>query len=162
MGIIYLLSGPVNSGKTTRLMDWIVQQQKAGRAIGGVVEPVIDNRRWVRDIYSRETRPLEVVQPLESEQILPAGQYLFRGDVLDWARQKILEAYDLGPDWLVIDEVGQLELAGLGLEPEIALIIARAKDQSKTKLLIVVRDFLLPLFYEHYGLNPEHIEQLSL
>ena len=58
-------------------------------------------------------------------------------------------------EWVVVDEVGPLEIrGGGGFEPAVSELITDYKAGSrKGKLLLVVRDTVLKEMQEHYGLE---------
>jgi len=64
----------------------------------------------------------------------------------------LLNAIKKDLDWLVIDEIGPLELEGSGLEPAISEIL-KDRDSFNGEILCVVRDSIMERFLEHYKLH---------
>ena len=64
----------------------------------------------------------------------------------------MLNSLDTNLDWLLIDEIGPLELNGSGLEPAITQVFA-AHQKFNGNILCVVRDSILEKFIEHYKLE---------
>ena len=56
MNKIFLLSGSIHTGKTTRLTEWI----KNKKDVDGILQPVIDGKRHIKHISSGEIQLLEV------------------------------------------------------------------------------------------------------
>ncbi len=158
MSKIFLLSGPIHTGKTTRLTEWI----KNKNDIDGILQPVIDGKRHIKHISSGEILLLEIPFDFHEKNILIIGNYKFNNDVFTWARKELLLAYNKNPEWLIIDEVGKLEMEGKGLEPAIGKIINDLNDHKNLNLVFVVRDHLVPDFLTKYGLNKNEIQNLEL
>lgn len=58
------------------------------------------------------------------------------------------------PDWVIVDEVGKLEIEQhTGIEPALSQIIDLYKVNAKGSLLLVIRDYLLEQAIAHYKLN---------
>jgi nucleoside-triphosphatase len=144
---IYYYTGPVHTGKTTRIAEWASRNNCTG-----ILSPIINGKRHLREIKSGELKLLESDSNINSISI---GRYNFKKEVFEWGRQKLLAEYESEPEWLVIDEYGKLELRGEGLEPVISTIINHWKINKKNNLLIVVRDYLVNDFIKKFdrGIN---------
>ena len=78
------------------------------------------------------------------------------------ARQLLLEDSRQDFDWVIVDEIGKLELKGEGLEPAAAEVIEYYKTgRAKGRLLLVVRDELVEQAVKHYGLVEYRIIRLE-
>ena len=75
------------------------------------------------------------------ENVLGIGKYIFSLAGFDRAKNIIRNATKRKNGWLIIDEVGPLELKGEGFEEEIKELL-NSKDDS-LKVIIVVRESLL-------------------
>lgn len=149
---IQILSGPIRTGKTTRLMKWAANKKN----VDGIFQPVVDSKRFIYHISSRTLKPLETDLEINSIKI---GKYFFSKETFQWAQNQIIHSLSTNIDWLIIDEIGPLELQGAGLEPTINKIINEAEN-LKANILCVVRDNLLAEFLSHYGLE-NRIENFS-
>jgi len=158
MNRIFLLSGPIHTGKTTRLSEWI----KNKNDIDGTLQPIIGGKRHIKNISSGEIRLLESPPDSHEKNILIIGDYKFNNDVFTWARKELLLAYNKNPEWLIIDEVGKLEIFGKGLEPAVSEILKDFNAHKNINLVFVVRDYLVPDFLIKYGLNKNEIQNLEL
>ncbi len=158
MSKFFLLSGPIHTGKTTRLSEWIKNEDD----VDGILQPVIDGTRYIRHISSGETRLLELTADTNEKNILKIGNYKFNNEVFIWARSKLFSAFSKNPQWLIIDEVGKLEMDGKGLEPSIKKIFLKLNDFSDMNLVFVVRDYLVSDFLKKYSLNKKDICNLDI
>ena len=85
-------------------------------------------------------------------ELVTIGKYKFRKSVFDWAQNILIDCIDKKLDWIIIDEIGPLELEGKGLEPGISNIF-KLVDNLNGNILCVVRDSILEEFIEHYNLQ---------
>lgn len=145
---IYIYSGPTKSGKTTHLMQWAASQKN----IDGIFQPVIDGKRFLYHISSRTLRALETD---DNENSITIGNYKFSIDSFKWAGNLILKAVKDELDWLIIDEIGPLELEGKGLEPVISKVFEIRKNY-KFRIICVIREKLLDQFLTHYQLESSY------
>ena len=111
---IFLITGEVNSGKSTYLYD--IFQQYKDRSPSGIIAPgVFDNGVKtgydVIDLATGERKRLAVSSPPE-EAYFKVGRYYFLKKSFEFAKEALTA---LKPDGIVfIDEIGPLELAGEG------------------------------------------------
>lgn len=137
---IVVFSAPIQSGKTTALQAWC--QCKA--SIDGVLMPDVAGGRQFYHIASDLYIPVEVANPKTFEgSIISVGKYHFSASAFTSANAILMNAWKQQPHWLVIDEIGKLELNGEGLFPSFSGILPSYHQcPSSTNLLIVVRDSL--------------------
>lgn len=147
---IYIYSGPVHSGKTTRLIEWAEQQNN----IDGILAPMQQGKRCLKRIAGNEIRLLEVdVSRTNPMEIYTIGKFSFSKSVFQWAAVTLQEAIKQPLNWLVIDEIGFLELDGLGLEPAVKIALESNRSIRPKNILIVVREKLVGKIITHYGLQ---------
>ena len=146
---VILFSGPIHSGKTTRLQKFI-----SDKNCDGIIAPVKDGKRYIQRIKTNEIRLLDT----ESEDSIQIGKHKFSKEILDWAKVQIQESLKNKIDYLVIDEIGKLELRDEGYEPIVSEAINHFKAQSDFNLVVVVRDSLANEVFKKYGLNNFEIE----
>ena len=152
---ITIYTGPVNSGKTTRLKNWLETQEECG----GILMPVLNGKKYLYSIESGETREIELHE--SEEDLLQVGRFTFSGNAFAWARKKIRAAVKQGKKLIVIDEIGPLELAGQGFEPEIRRLIKEVRKKTDLKLILVIRESLMNRVAEHYRLETGEYSQAS-
>lgn len=130
---LIIISGPVGAGKTTVLNKWT-----EGRNVKGILTPVVEGKRMFQNIVGEELFPMEATA---GEENLSIGKYLFSVKQFQKAISILtaaLEANDT--EWIIIDEIGPLELEGKGFSETLIRIL---QSDRKIKLLLVIRAGLL-------------------
>ncbi len=153
--MIAVLTGPIQTGKTTALRRAFADAR--GLRAHGVLQPVIDERRHILSLASGEVRLLEA-EP--REDVVQVGRFAFSAATLTWARACIDDAVD-AETWLVIDEIGPLELRGEGLAASVVSSVERAQQQGGPRLLLVVRQRLLDRVIRHFELDEATVVRLG-
>ncbi len=148
MSKINILTGKIRTGKTTRLMRWAASQKN----IDGIFQPVIDEKRFVYHIGSRT---LKLLETSENSNITSIGKYNFSNDTFEWTQKVLLDCISKKLNWIIIDEVGPLELQGKGLEPALSKLLLE-REGIQAQILCVVRESILEKFIEHYGLQNDY------
>ena len=137
---VLILSGPVHSGKTTYLQAWLNVNQALG-----ILSPKIDGTRYFEEIGSGETFPMEAIS--EQEPSFEVGRYRFSLEAFLKAENSLIEAFDK-EGWLVIDEIGPLELKDKGF----SAVLRRALQIPTKKILLVVREELVDEVVKKFGI----------
>jgi len=132
-----ILTGDIQTGKTTWLQKWTGTKEK----IVGILSPVINGKRNFYDIEQKIFLPMDAA--VDEQEVLTIGKYLFSGKAFDTVSNQLLSC-SAKTDWeyLVIDEIGPLELIhkkGL-YEPLVTLI---RNTQRNCTIIIVVRTQML-------------------
>ena len=148
---IYILTGPKNSGKSTRLLNWVQQQIN----VIGIVCPREKGKRELYSIHSRSYREFEVEH--ESKPVVKIGKFKFLQESFDWAEQELLKSIEINPHWVVIDEIGPLELQGKGFT-NVTKKLFSSPELKETKLMLVVRDSLVDEVIQYFKFEKENIE----
>jgi nucleoside-triphosphatase THEP1 len=143
---IYLLTGPKNSGKSTRLLQWVEKQ----KSIIGIICPRENGKRELFSIYSNTFKEYEVDD--EKRPVFKIGKYKFLKDSFDWAENELLKAWESKPQWLVIDEIGPLELQGDGFDKIVKQLLFDS-NLPQSNLLIVVREDMIREVISNYNLD---------
>jgi nucleoside-triphosphatase THEP1 len=153
---IALLTGPVGIGKTTvaeRVAGLAVRQ---GLVCGGLLTPAMVNACgqkvgiWGVDLASGERR---ILARTDRERGGPSiGPYSFDAEALEWGLDSLVAALDPAKspasDWVIVDEIGKLELwRGIGLAP----ILPRLAAGGAQRALVLVRESLLAELQGHLG-----------
>jgi len=137
---LFLVTGPIQTGKTTRLRRWCDAQRAGGTAssragVDGILAPVVNGHRHLFHIGSGAIRDLEDL-PVGAPAVT-VRRFTFNESVFAWARECLLKAAraavsqvetgsGAGPQepgsrgavtvpWIVVDEAGPFELSGGGL-----------------------------------------------
>ena len=149
---LIILSGPVQTGKSAALMNWI-----NGKSVCGFITPTISGKKMMFDISIGETSPFE----LTTSEInsIPIGKYHLAKSAFDKAKKILTQSMASPKNWIVIDEVGKLELINEGHHSLITELLA----SWEYNILLVVRTSILTEVILKYGLkNPVIIEKESL
>jgi nucleoside-triphosphatase THEP1 len=129
---IYILTGPIQSGKTTSLVNW-----SAGRNdVAGILTPVINGKRVFMNANSDEQFQMEASE--EESEVLKVGRFVFSGSGFRRAIQVIRDSLHT-EGWLVIDEIGPMELRGEGFSG----VLREVLEERNGKTLLVVREGLV-------------------
>lgn len=147
---IYILSGAVQTGKTTKLMQWAFHQKN----IDGIFQPVVDDKRCIYHIGSRTLKLLEA-DNVSNENIITIGKYKFLKSTFEWSQSILIDCLNKNLDWIIIDEIGPLELEGNGLEPAISKILIENVNNN-VNILCVVRNSILEKYIDHYQLKDKY------
>jgi len=137
---IILFSRPIHSGKTTALQQWCDQQEN----VHGILMPDINGSRKILDIKTKEIFDIQCTDPENNnEPLTPVGKFHFYTAAFEKANRILINALQLDPAWLIIDEAGKLELDGRGFYNALEKIVPLYNDtKQEGKLVITVRDFL--------------------
>lgn len=159
---LFVFTAPVNSGKTTALMEWVKDKEN----VGGILAPDIDGLRRLYTLRDRVQHPYQLTDEAAAaaapDEMVTICKFNFAAPAFALARQRLLEDSRRGCDWLVIDEIGKLELKGEGLEPAAGEAIRRFQSgEAPGKLLLVVRDELVDKVAEYYGLKEYELFRLG-
>lgn len=141
---VFILSGPVHTGKTSSLLRWSQGRDE----VYGILSPVAEGKRIFRNVHTGEQFTMEAM-PGETG-ILTIGRYVFSQKAFDRAAQVVREAMHR-PGWLVIDEIGPLELDQKGFYT----VLKEVLEQPHTgqTILLVVREGLVERVKEVFGLS---------
>jgi nucleoside-triphosphatase THEP1 len=148
MNKFYFYTGEVHTGKTTDLLRWTADKKN----VDGIFQPVVESKRFIYHLGSRALKRLETDSIVNVTTI---GNYKFDNDTFEWAQKILLDSVKKQLDWLIIDEIGPLELAGKGLEPAVSEIIKNRKN-FYGKILCVVRDSIFTEVIRFYKLENDY------
>jgi nucleoside-triphosphatase THEP1 len=132
---IFILSGPIQSGKTTTLINWV----KGRSDVSGILTPVINGKRFFMDAGSREIFAMEAEQG--ESNVLRVGKYIFSASAFERANRILDQASKQKEGLVIIDEVGPLELKGEGFSDMLKKILNGGNE--KLKIILVIRESLV-------------------
>jgi nucleoside-triphosphatase THEP1 len=138
--MILVLTGPVHSGKTSLLKKLVKKLKRQGVRVDGFLSlAVLEGREILGyDLFDlRSEKKVPFIRRKGQRSWQRIGAYFFIPEVLEKARQKVLESGD--EDFLVIDEVGPLEIQGRGIWPA----LSEALKKASLSCLLVVRNSIL-------------------
>jgi nucleoside-triphosphatase THEP1 len=87
------------------------------------------------------------------DNLVRIGKFVFLESTFNWGREQLQLSINNPSKYLVIDEIGPLELSGQGLEPVVTEIIQNREQFVKKNLILVVRENLLDQVISHYNLE---------
>ena len=139
--MIFILTAPIQSGKTTSLISWSANRND----VHGILTPVVGSKRVFMDAKTKEQFPMEATG---EEETLVVGRFVFSKAGFDKAIQIIREAINK-EGWLIIDEIGPLELRGEGFCNVLKDVLAVRKE----KMILVVREGMTEQVKEYFGID---------
>jgi nucleoside-triphosphatase THEP1 len=143
--MILILTGPTQSRKTTTLRKWC-----EGRTdCGGVLSPDIDGLRVLYNIKTKATIPWQHHTPVEGDSIVGRFSFDPNGFVTGYSW---LNEHMADPEirYIVLDEVGKLELEGKGWDTWLRSAFPLPEDKT---LVLVIRRSLLDEIINRYQLE---------
>lgn len=145
---ICILTGPVRSGKTSRLRQWLA----SGPSAAGFLTPDGKGQRMLYHIDDGSYHLFEVPEAYAGP-VVAVGKFRFARSAFALGREW-LETPQAAA-WTVIDEVGKLEIEqGEGWEPAVGRLVTAFKEgRRQGRLLLVVRDSLLEQAWYQYDLE---------
>jgi nucleoside-triphosphatase THEP1 len=147
--MIYILAGDIRTGKTSALQEWVPTWD----SVKGILCPDDkDERKYLYNIETWDRFPLEV--PEKSDKTISVGKFHFLEDsfkIANYILIKTFDEYDF--EFLVLDELGKLELNGKGIHQAAKYIIDNYESNDAKNLLLVVRTHLVKDIIAHYGIK---------
>ena len=132
---IIIYTGPVHSGKTSALQQWCSNRKD----VGGILMPDIDGTRMFMNIQTKEIFDAQCKFPGQTtESLVKIGRYHFYEAAFQKANDILVNT---SPElrYLIIDEIGKLELQQKGLFEGTVYLL----NNYSQNLILVVRDSLL-------------------
>lgn len=147
--MIYVLAGDIRTGKTSALKEWTSTWDKV---VGVLCPDGEDELRYLYDIDSEQRFPLEVAK--SSDKTIRVGRFHFLQDSFKLANYLLIKAYDEQDfDFIVLDELGKLELQGEGIHLAAKYILDQYVSNDKINVLLVIRTNLVKEILAHYGIT---------
>lgn len=126
---LVLLVAPVQTGKTSSLVSWSADRSD----VHGILTPIVDGKRMFMDAHSRQ---IFLMEARDGEpDTIATGRYVFSRSNFEKAISVIRQAMHK-EGWLVIDEVGPLELTGEGFSE----VVKELLEHRREKTILVIRD----------------------
>jgi len=158
-----ILTGPTRTGKTTALRAWA-----ESRTVAGFLSPDGPHGRQLMNVSTGELRAFEAEGDAEAAGCQIIGRFHLLQSAFDAGAAWIREGLRLGAPWLLMDEVGPLELSGTGFDTLLRETLDELKGRNTiSRLLIVVRTQALDAVVSRYGLqgarkiSKDQLEQLN-
>lgn len=150
--MVYIITGSINSGKTTRLLELYKIQDKADGFVA--VKNVMNHRVMGYDMLqlsTKEKRSFIVREDMvgdEFDVLCSIGPYFFSKTTKEWVEHSLkhMVAHNEGP--IFLDEIGPLELEGQCFDSIMSDLVASGCD-----LYITVRQAALEEVVERYNIK---------
>jgi nucleoside-triphosphatase len=142
---IYILSGEIQSGKTTRLREWL----KDKKNVCGFLTPVIAGKRQFFDIEKNVYFNMEADEA--DRDIISTGKFIFSKKAFDAAEKIIEGGLNKNAGWIVIDEIGPLELRGEGFSMLLKKILQT--EERNYNLVVVIRRSILDDAIKYFNIR---------
>jgi len=146
--MIFILTGPVHSGKTTLLKEVVRELKEKKYRIDGFLSEAV----WTReetvgyDLFDlKKERSIPLIRRTGEEEWQKIGSYFFIPQSLTEAEKIILRGKEA--DILVVDEVGPLELSGRGFWPALKQVVF----QPLNSYILVIRKNIIKDFLAMLG-----------
>jgi len=151
--MIYILRGDIRTGKTTALLEWCKNRDD----VDGVLCPDnAEGKRYFLEVKSKNEFEFET--ELDTEAIIEIGNFKFLKSAFEKANTYLLAvASENESQYLIIDELGKLELKGEGLHLSAERLIPNYETNENKHLILVVRDYLLEAILTHYSIEKYRI-----
>lgn len=149
--MIYILTGAIRIGKTTALFDWC----NTRKDVDGLLCPDDENgKRYFLKIKSKDKFKLEAEAEVETENSIAIGNFQFLKSAFYTANDYLIStASETENRYLIIDELGKLELKNEGLHRSAEALISKFKYDKSKHFILVVRDYLLDAVLKHYAIT---------
>ena len=148
-----LLTGSAHQGKTTACWKAVSGIRTAGGKVAGFISPPLLSASGVKvgiEMLDLATGKRQIfARVVEPGQPATVGVYAISEDAIDWAQKVLAAALLSGADWIVVDEIGLLELHrgdgfAFALEP-------LADSVRIPNAIVVVREALADELAERLG-----------
>ena len=151
--MIYILTGDIRTGKTTALLGWCKNRDD----VDGLLCPDnAEGKRYFLEIKSKNEFEFET--DFETEGIIEIGNFKFLKSGFEKANTYLQSvASENKSQYLIIDELGKLELKKEGLHLSAERLIPNYETNENKHLILVVRDYLLDAVLTHYSIEKYRI-----
>ena len=151
--MIYILTGEIRSGKTTALKTWASDRAD----VDGLICPDGKNgKRYFLKVKSKEEIELEAESEnhIEFDTVIEIGPFKFLKVAFEKANEFLITfSSKKESQYLIIDELGKLELKKQGLHDSAAKLIPDYMFNDNKGLILVIRTSLLEEVINHYQIK---------
>lgn len=153
---IIIITGKINSGKTTACKTWINRQKKDGKSVGGILSIPVWRKGEKNAYYAYDISTEESILLATTAAVSPAssyGRFRFPRTGLDFAETVLRNACGLSggkpKETIIVDEIGPLELKEKGF----ASVLRELLNEYSGTLILVTRESHTEALCRHF-----HIE----
>jgi nucleoside-triphosphatase THEP1 len=147
--MIYILSGDIGVGKSHSLLEWVRYRTDV---FGVLSLRMVYEDRYFFDIRSKDIFIMEAVE--NDKNTVSVGRYHFLKSAFKRANNIIRGSLKRNKSgYLIIDEIGKLELRSEGLHTSACSAIKKTLHDKNLHLILVVRTSLLKEITQKYQIN---------
>jgi len=150
MSKVVILSGAVQSGKTTSLLKHFSNNN----AVGGFICPDVNGKRMMFYTSEKRVLPFQITQQGNSVSI---GKFAFDQAVFNKACDILVHPLTLDNNWIIVDEIGPLELKEGGYYHSLLILLEHAKQNIYLTIVLVVREHLVADVISKFNLSEARI-----
>jgi nucleoside-triphosphatase len=149
--MIYILTGDIRTGKTTALLNWTDQRDEVD---GWLCPDNEDGKRYFLNVKSKVEFELEIESEVDSTKIVSIGPFNFLRSAFKKANDYLISlTSDNENQYIIVDELGRLELNKEGLHTAAEDLIPKFLKDTKHHLILVVRSYLLEDIIHFYNIS---------
>jgi nucleoside-triphosphatase THEP1 len=158
--MITIVTGNINSGKTTKMIHLYEKDLRGGGIVSTKnMHGSLVHSYEAMNLINKENRPLMLHQqfadfPIDNKKMI--GPYIINQATIKWIENVIIKLINEKMQPLYIDEIGMLELSGDGFH-ELLLIMLK----SRLDIVMSIRSDLLNKVIEHYNIKDYKIIELN-
>lgn len=151
--MIYIITGPINTGKTTWLInDYPKHSNSDGFACRKVFSNNIHIGYELIHLYNNEScqfiRKIDYIPEKWSEAFRLGNHYSFNKEGFDFAAKITNDAINKKVSRFYLDELGHLELKNQGFADILKKLL-----EEKIDLVLIIRESLIDKVVEHYEIT---------
>lgn len=152
MNNIIIITGSINSGKTTFLQ----KQIQLRNDVKGILTPKINGQRFFKNIETSEF--FEMEDEVKKEDSICIGKYFFNNLSFNKAIEIIHNSIE--SNFIIIDEIGHLELKEEGFYFALNFLLNNL-NKSK-KIILVIRENLLDIVIEKFKIKNKILNVINV
>lgn len=157
---IFLITGNIQEGKTSYLIELVKELNKRGLAVGGFLAPgsFESGKRSgfkLRNIISGVEMPMASIK--ETASWIKFRRFWFNPDAFLQGREWINASLKEEPDVIVLDEVGPMELEGGGWSEMLGFL----RNSSVPVQLWSVREQLIGEVRQRWGISSSQVIRID-
>ncbi len=150
MNRILILSGTIQSGKTTSLFKHFSKSD----TVGGFICPDVNGLRM---IYFAAEKRLVPFQLNQLDNVTSIGKFNFDQEVFIMASDILINPKTLEKNFVIVDEIGPLELKNQGFYHALETLIDNWRKKEYGTLILVVREYLIADVISKFNLSDSKI-----
>lgn len=148
---ITIVTGEKHGGKTTALQQWRAEKTD----VGGFLTPVINGKRVFNNLLANEFFQMEFDDTVAGDVAIEIGKYKFSKQAFKKATHILESCLVLKPSYIIVDELGPLELQQQGFHLPVSLLIRL----SPAHLIFVVREELVSSIIDLFKISDANVIQ---